>query len=174
MAKEKKMTEVSKESELIPVETLHITDNKLKVKYVKEVYANKISNEEILDSDIWVLAGKENKKCYVVVMLQKEGETSMKITHMSLSPDAFEQNVVLGFYIAIETYYVNNNINCISITIPKIRGFTTKATKYFKKFGFSKYIVHNSQFPEGAVFLLKCEIEKWYVNENGEYKPKYC
>jgi hypothetical protein len=54
----------------------------------------------------------------------------------------------------------------------KKRGITTKAIKFFKKVGFIKFEEFSYKNHEGAVFLLKCEIEKWYEKEDGIYKPK--
>jgi hypothetical protein len=163
--------------EAISVSIEHIIDDELKVKYAAEKIDN-INNEEILHSDVWAIIGKENKKCYVLLMLQKKdiwddlSENSVKITHMSLKPDVFKQEIFLNLYIQIETYYINNNINNINISIPKIRNLTTKATQFFKNIGFKQYKEYTKRFPEGAVLLLKSDLEKWYVKENGRYKPR--
>jgi len=157
----------------------HVIDNELKFRYVREIYFDKIDDEEILNSDVWVVAEDDNGKCFIIAMLQKKdmwdefSEESVKITHLSLHPDLFEQSILFNFYVKLETYYVNTGINSVCISIPKIKGFTTKATKFFKKIGFLKYEEYNEHYPEGATLLVKFDLKKWYVEDGtGKYGPK--
>ena len=170
-----------KTTEEVSVKIEHIVDYALKAKYIKDMYANitvDINDEEILESDVWVILGKEDDKCYALFMLQKKdmdgyfAEVSVRITHMALKAELFEQSMFLYFYLQIETYYVNNNVEYINIIIPKIRGFTTKAAKFFKKVGFVDFIRYDAQFPDGAVQLFKNKLKKWYTEEGGKYKPR--
>jgi hypothetical protein len=159
----------------------HVFYYELKAKFTQEMYANiaiNISSEEISDSNVWVIHGEDEDKCYALMMLQKKDEMghetadSVRITHFGLKPGFFEQDILLGLYLHIETYYVNNAVNCVKIVIPKIRGFTTKATKFFKRIGFKKFIIYSPLYPDGAVLLIKPDLKKWYYEENGEYKPR--
>jgi hypothetical protein len=168
-----------KEETWVPANIEHIIDYELKVKYVEEmIHAVKVNNEEILHSDVWGIIGEADKKCYALLMLQKKNmwddlsEDSVRITHMSLSPGLFKEKLFLDLYIQIETYYINSNINSINISIPKNWVFTTKASQFFKKIGFKRYEEYNAHFPEGAILLVKSDLEKWYIKENGRYKPR--
>ena len=101
-----------------------------------------------------------------------ETEDSVRITRFALKPKLFEQDVLLALYLHIEAFYVNNAVNTVKVAIPKIKGFTTKATKFFKRIGFKKFIIYSPLYPDGAVLLIKNNLKKWYYEENGEYKPR--
>jgi len=153
--------------EEVSVRIEQILDYNSKVKFTNEMYANNtISYEEIRDSDVWVIHENEEDKCHALIMLQKKDEDGfatenlVRISHFTLKSELFEQDVLLHLYLQVEAFYVNNAVDTITVIFPKIRGFTTKATKFFKKVGFKKIIMYNSQFPEGAVLLLKTDLRK--------------
>jgi hypothetical protein len=142
-----------------------IVDEESKAKYVHDIYGEKISIEEIRCSDVWGIIDEGKNNCLAIIMLQKTGEETMRISHMGLLENLiklfFEQNIMFQFYKNIEAYYVSKNINNIEACIPKhIKDLSTKAVKFLKKAGLKKLNMIGSNYPDEVFFMVKSDLKK--------------
>ena len=173
------MVKVVKKERIIP-RLERVTEAELKLKYIKGIYAERISDDEIANSDVWCIFKNDGNDVFGIFMLQRksifesDSACSIRITHMSIPPDILNQVAFLKIYIELEEYYVNNNVNNFSVALPKIRGFTKKAVNFFKFVGFKYYEYSSFETMETEnevlVFLLKNDLVKNYKMVDGKYK----
>jgi hypothetical protein len=152
-----------------------IRDAVLKIKYIEAKYGSGISKEEINNSDVWAIVNKDTDEvCFLLTTMKKNiwddpSEYSVRITHISgIGTDGFNKiSSILGLYLDIEAYYINNGITSINLSLPKGMKGITFFVELFKIAGFKKYKKLN--FPGEFHILLKANLEEWYEKNNGKY-----
>ena len=162
-----------------------ITDSERKTKAVMDYYGSSIDIDEINNSEVWAITNEDTEEIFFRLMVMKKNiwndlqENSIKITHIAGHGSIYEKEILMKFYLLVESYYVNNGVSYITVSIPKVKGITV-LRKFFKKTGFSEYkeckgsVSKNGDMEEGEIktLLLKSNfLEDWYVKKDGRFYP---